>query len=159
MRKGEKSEKEKSRNSVGELEKDANSGSRAEVMGWPGKGYNIKEFRTSPSGPVVKNPPANAGDMGSIPGPGRFHMPWGSKARTQLLSLCSQAHKSQALSSLSSTRESPHTATKTQCRQINKLGGEKKGFKTQRTQNRLWSPKPLGTEGDCVFSKCLYPQL
>ena len=26
-----------------------------------------------PSGTVDKNPPANAGDMGSIPGPGRFH--------------------------------------------------------------------------------------
>ena len=25
-------------------------------------------------GPVLKNPPANAGDVGSIPGPGRFHM-------------------------------------------------------------------------------------
>ena len=23
-----------------------------------------------------KNPPANAGDTGLIPGPGRFHMPW-----------------------------------------------------------------------------------
>ena len=29
-----------------------------------------------PRGPVVENLPANAGDMGSIPGPGRFHMPW-----------------------------------------------------------------------------------
>ena len=28
-----------------------------------------------PGGAVVKNPPANAGDMGSIPGPGRSHMP------------------------------------------------------------------------------------
>ena len=28
-----------------------------------------------PGGPVVRNPPANAGDIGSIPGPGRFHMP------------------------------------------------------------------------------------
>ena len=28
-----------------------------------------------PDGPVVKNPPANEGDTGSIPGPGRFHMP------------------------------------------------------------------------------------
>ena len=27
-----------------------------------------------PGGPVVKNLPASAGDMGSIPGPGRFHM-------------------------------------------------------------------------------------
>ena len=30
-----------------------------------------------PAGPVVKNPPANAGDMGSIPGLGRSHMPRG----------------------------------------------------------------------------------
>ena len=29
----------------------------------------------SPGGAVVKNPPANAGDMGSSPGPGRSHMP------------------------------------------------------------------------------------
>ena len=29
-----------------------------------------------PGGAVVKNPPANAGDTGSNPGPGRFHMPW-----------------------------------------------------------------------------------
>ena len=27
-------------------------------------------------GSVVKNPPANAGDTGSSPGPGRSHMPW-----------------------------------------------------------------------------------
>ena len=29
-----------------------------------------------PGGPVVKNLPANAGDMGSIPSLGRFHMLW-----------------------------------------------------------------------------------
>ena len=28
-----------------------------------------------PGGSVVKNPPANAGHMGSSPGPGRSHMP------------------------------------------------------------------------------------
>ena len=33
----------------------------------------IQDF---PGGAVDKNPPANAGDMGSIPGAGRFHMPW-----------------------------------------------------------------------------------
>ena len=27
-----------------------------------------------PGGSVVKNPPSNAGHMGSIPGPGRSHM-------------------------------------------------------------------------------------
>ena len=34
-----------------------------------------KEFRDFSDGLVVKNLPANAGDMGSIPGLGRFHMP------------------------------------------------------------------------------------
>ena len=29
-----------------------------------------------PGGAVVKNRPANAGDKGSIPGPGRSHMLW-----------------------------------------------------------------------------------
>ena len=28
-----------------------------------------------PGGAAVKNPPANAGDTGSSPGPGRSHMP------------------------------------------------------------------------------------
>ena len=28
-----------------------------------------------PGGTVVKNPPANVGDTGSIPGPGGSHMP------------------------------------------------------------------------------------
>ena len=29
-----------------------------------------------PGGSVVKNPPANAGDTGLIPGPGRSYMLW-----------------------------------------------------------------------------------
>ena len=33
---------------------------------------NVQGF---PDGAVVKNLPANAGDTGSIPGPGRSHMP------------------------------------------------------------------------------------
>ena len=32
-------------------------------------------FWDVPGGAVVKNPPANAGDTGSSPGPGRSHMP------------------------------------------------------------------------------------
>ena len=37
---------------------------------------------------MVKNPPANAGDTSSTPGPGRFPMPWGNWAwASQLLSL------------------------------------------------------------------------
>ena len=34
-----------------------------------------KEKGDFPGGTVVKNPPANAGDTGLIPGPGRSHMP------------------------------------------------------------------------------------
>ena len=52
-----------------------------------------------PGGTVVKNPPANAGDTGSIPGPRRSHMLWSNKARVpQLLSLCSRACEPQLLS-------------------------------------------------------------
>ena len=32
------------------------------------------------TGGTVRNSPANAGDMGSIPGPGRFQMLWNNKA-------------------------------------------------------------------------------
>ena len=51
-----------------------------------------------PGGSVVKNPPTNVGDMGSIPGLGRPHMLQGNKAHApQLLSLCSRAHKQKLL--------------------------------------------------------------
>ena len=33
-------------------------------------------MKDNPSGTVDKNPPGSAEDMGSIPGPGRFHMSW-----------------------------------------------------------------------------------
>ena len=40
-----------------------------------------------PGGPVAGNPPANAGDTGSIPGPGGFYSPLGNEAcAPQLLS-------------------------------------------------------------------------
>ena len=51
-----------------------------------------------PGGSVVKNPPANAGDTGSSPGPGRSHMPRSNKAHApQLLSLRSRARVPQLL--------------------------------------------------------------
>ena len=39
-------------------------------------GLKVNIFRDFCGGTIVKNPPANAGDMGSSPGPGRSHMPW-----------------------------------------------------------------------------------
>ena len=45
--------------------------------------HNGKEYekRGLPCGPVVKNLPVNEGDMGLIPGPGRFHMPGATKPK------------------------------------------------------------------------------
>ena len=40
------------------------------------KQLNTDVSRDFPGGTVVKNPPANAGDMGLIPGPGGSHMLW-----------------------------------------------------------------------------------
>ena len=38
----------------------------------------LKELsKDFPGSPVFKNLPANAGDTGSIPGPGKSHVPWG----------------------------------------------------------------------------------
>ena len=49
-----------------------------------------------PGGAVIKGPPANAGDRGSSPGPGSYHMPRSDWARVpQLLSPCSRAHAPQ----------------------------------------------------------------
>ena len=39
-----------------------------------GLGNGIKTESDFPGGPVVENPPANAGDRGSIPGPARTHI-------------------------------------------------------------------------------------
>ena len=58
--------------------------------------------RGFPGGAVVENLPANAGDAGLSPGPGRSHMPRSNKAcAPQLLSLRSRAREPQLLS--------PHT--------------------------------------------------
>ena len=48
---------------------------RQEPCKW-GRGTDSEGWREGfPGGAVVKNPPANAGDTGSSPGPGRSHMP------------------------------------------------------------------------------------
>ena len=43
------------------------------VTRWPFKNHSSGDF---PGTAVVKNLPANVGDMGLIPGLGRSHMPW-----------------------------------------------------------------------------------
>ena len=74
-----------------------------------------------PGGPVVKNLPASAGDMGLIPGMGRFHMLQSSSAyKPQLLK---PAHSLKSLCSATSEKPTHHNysvtpaATDTQCSQ------------------------------------------
>ena len=109
---------------------------------WPSTSEFLLKEEDFPGGIVDKNSPANAGDTGLIPDPGRFHMPsWNEACRPELLSPCSRAHKPLLLSPrtwslcsttgeaaavrsvsatarekppLSATRESPSTAMKTQ---------------------------------------------
>ena len=54
-----------------------------------------------PVGLVVKNLPCNAKDTGSVPGPGRSHMPQSNQARVlQLLNPCTatpEAHEPRAV--------------------------------------------------------------
>ena len=69
-----------------------------------------------PGRPVVKNLPANVGDMGSIPGPGRSHMPWSNQvSEPQLLSQCSATREYPLLTTLKKAwvqQRRPSTAIK-----------------------------------------------
>ena len=59
---------------------------------------NSTKFKGFPGGSVIKDLPANAGDMGSIPGLGRSHMLRSKSAHEpQVLSLCSRAWELQLL--------------------------------------------------------------
>ena len=65
-----------------------------------------------PGGSVVKNLPANVGDMGWISDPERFHMPWGNQAHVpQLLKpVCPRASATREVT----TMGSPGTADREQ---------------------------------------------
>ena len=72
--------------------------------------YSLNESPLDlPGGPVVKNPPANAGDMDLIPGLGRFHVPQGHWARERQvlkpehLEPCSAPREARAMRSLHTT--------------------------------------------------------
>ena len=68
----------------------------SDVDKWSSGSYkaNILDF---PGGTVDKNPPANAGDTGSIPGPGRPHILQRNEAQVPLLlSLCARSAGTEA---------------------------------------------------------------
>ena len=62
--------------------------------GEPGSGMGDQRQTEQdfPGSPVVKNPPASAEDIGSIPDPGRFHMLQGNPYTATTEPLCPRAH-------------------------------------------------------------------
>ena len=103
-----------------------------------------------PGGAVVENPPANAGDTGFCPGPGRSHMPRSNKARApQLLSLRSRARKPQLLKvhrpracapqqREATTTRNPRTATKSSPRspQLEKAHAQQRRPNADKNKNK-----------------------
>ena len=100
-------------------------------------GLNKKYYLGFPGGAVVENPPASAGDTGSSPGLGRFHMPRSNWAREpQLLSL-------HVWSLCSATREAatvrgPHTVMKSDplLPQLEKALAQKRRPNTAKNKNK-----------------------
>ena len=94
--------------------------------------YQINKRMGFPDGSVVKNPPANAGDTGSFPGPGRSqHAMEQLDHAPQLLSLCSRAWEPHLLSPRVAAREactpwSPSSARReaSAVRSLHTPGGE-----------------------------------
>ena len=66
---------------------------------------------------MLRYPPSSAGDMGSITGLGRSHMPRGLHATTavgEATAMGSPSNATREQPPLAATGESPHTATKAQ---------------------------------------------
>ena len=91
-------------------------------------------FMGFPGGPVVKNPPANAGDTGSTPGLGRSHIPRANKPVRHSYWACAlepvlcnkrshcnekPSHCNREQPPLTKSRGNKRTAEKTQHSQIN----------------------------------------
>ena len=87
-----------------------------------GHGFPKIKDRDYPSGPVIKNPPCNAGDVGSIPGLGT-KMPHAMgqlspcAVTTELTTTLDRPCN--ATRDLHDAMKIPCAATKTQCSQIN----------------------------------------
>ena len=100
-----------------------------------------KMYLDFPGGTVNKNSPASAGDTGSVPGPGRSHMPQSNKSPgPQLLSPCSTAWELQLLKPPRILETMLHTKrsalTRTPCTNAPQLGKAHEATKAQHNQNK-----------------------
>ena len=98
-----------------------------------------------PSGSVVENWPANAGDVGSIPDPGRSHMLQSNKAHgPQLFSLCSRAREPQLL----------------KCPCLEPVLHNKRSHRNEKPVHRNWSVGPAlyNQRKACLAAKTQHSQ-
>ena len=78
---------------------------RKEEVGEQVKGQSHSDF---PGGPMVKNPPVNAGDTGPTPGLGRVHMPQSDETHGHLEpALCSKRSQQSGKPANHSSRIAP----------------------------------------------------
>ena len=69
--------------------------SASNLASWVNRKYNLRTFFHNQRSPVVKNPPSNAGDVGSISGSGRF--PGGGHGNPRQVFLPGESHAQRSL--------------------------------------------------------------
>ena len=112
--------------------------------------------RGFPTGPVVKNLPCNAGDIGLNPGPGISHLPQGNSV--QLLSLHPRVLELQLLkptpqSPSSTTREA--TALKENLCAVTKIQPSQK----QRNEFKEYTCTPMAASCQCMAKPLQYSKV
>ena len=109
------------------------SGRTAVKILW--RNENKKQREDCSGGPVVGSLPASAGDVGSIPDPGIFHIPQGNKVHVpQLLNPCSRACTPQEEKHLQWEAHAPHLESSPRSSQLEK--SPHAATKTQSSQNK-----------------------
>ena len=102
---------------------------------------------------MVKDLAVSVGDMGSVPDPGRSHMPQSSCADVpQLLSLCSGAQEPQPLNPRATAAEAPEL-TACALQQEKPLQGEAQALQRESSLNLLQLLKNLSSKKDLAQPK------
>ena len=109
------------------------------MLSW--RSLKMPSLQGFPGGSVVKHPPANARDTGSIPGLGRPHKRWSDKARVATTTEASVLYSPWSATREATTVRSPHPTASPCSLQPEKSPHNKK--KKKASGKKTSSPKPL----------------